>query len=279
MRDFSPPPAHASSAAYPRLLTSALIVTVALIALAWLGATPPGILGKASAVGYAVCHRIAARSFHIHDEPLPLCARCTGIYLGVMVGLGIFAARGRLRAARLPKLRLLLPLLALAGTVAFDGLNSYLSLFDFYTPLYTPHNTLRLLTGLPAGAAMITLALPVFNATAWRAPAPDAPLNDWRDLALLLGGLAVTGALALAQQPAILWIAGVISALGVLLMFALIGAVLFVSVTRREGTAGRWRDLALPAVAGVGFALALIGGIDAVRYLLTGTWGGFNLPG
>lgn len=279
MHDSSQPPSRTPTAAYPRLLTGALIVTTALITLIWLGATPSGVLGKAGAVGYAVCHRIAARSFHIHDEPLPLCARCTGIYLGVAVGLGVFAARGQLRAARLPALRLLLPLLALAGTVALDGLNSYLTLFDFYTPLYAPHNTLRLLTGLPAGAAMITLALPVFNATVWRAPAPGAPLNDWRDLALLLGGLAVVGALVLAQQTALLWIAGVTSALGVLLMFALIGAVLFVSVTRREGMARRWRDLALPAVAGVGFALTLIGAIDALRYLLTGTWDGFSLPG
>lgn len=279
MHDSSPPPSRAPSAAYPRLLTAALIATSALIALVWLSMTPPGALGKAGAIGYAVCHRIAARSFHIHDEPLPLCARCTGIYLGVAVGLGVFAARGRLRAARLPALHLLLPLLALGGTVALDGLNSYLSLFDFYTPIYTPQNTLRLITGLLAGAAMITLALPVFNATVWRAPGAGAPLNSWRELALLLGALAVVGALVLAQQTAILWIAGMVSALGVLLMFALIGSVLFLSVTRRESAAQRWRDLALPAVAGVGFALALIGGIDALRYLLTGTWDGFNLPG
>lgn len=264
---------------YSRLLTGALIVTTALVGLSWLIATPPGALGKATAIGYAVCHRIAARTFHLHGEPLPLCARCTGIYLGVMVGIAFFAARGRLRAARLPALRYLLPLLALAGTIALDGINSYLSLFEFYTPIYAPHNTLRLFTGLVAGAAMITIVLPVFNATVWRAPPPGAPLMGWRDLVALLGAVALAGLLVLARAPIVLWIVGVISALGVGLMFVIIGAALFVSFTRRENTARRWRDLAIPVLAGLLVALAIVGGIDAVRFALTGTWDGFALPG
>ena len=275
----SPEPSPTHPAAYPRLLTAALIATTALIALGWLAATPDGVLGKARAIGYAVCHQIAARSFHIHDEPLPLCARCTGIYLGIMVGIALFAARGRLRSARLPAVRFLLPLLALAGLIAFDGINSYLSLFDFYTPIYTPHNTLRLFTGLFAGAAMITIVLPIFNGTVWRAPDAGAPLRGWRDLAALLGGVTLAGLLVLTQQTAVLWVAGLLSSLGVLVMFTIIGAVLFLSFTRREGIARRWRDLALPATVGLAFALALIGGIDAVRYALTGTWEGFDMGG
>lgn len=275
----SRPPDRRLTALYPRLLSGTLVLSTAAIALAWLALTPPGLLGKASAIGYAVCHRIAERSFHLHNQPLPLCARCTGIYLGVMIGLGVFAARGRLRATQLPPLRLLAAQLALAATIAVDGLNSYLSLFEFYTPLYPPHNTLRLFTGLAAGTAMITLALPVFSATVWRAPARHAPVASWRDLALLWGAAIAGGLAVLTQQPLVLWLAGFVSAAGVLLMFALVGAVVFTSVTRREGTAQTWRDLALPGVAGLGFALALIGGIDALRYALTGTWDGFNLPG
>ena len=212
------------SLAYPRVLTGALLVTTALIALVWLAATPPGVLGKATAVGYAVCHRIAERSFHVHGEQLPLCARCTGIYLGVMIGIAFFAARGRVRANRFPALRWLLPLLALGGTIAIDGINSYLSLFEFYTPIYQPHNTLRLFTGLVAGAAMITVVLPVFNATVWRAPRRSAPITGWRDLVALLVALALAGLLVLTRLPVVLWIAGVISALGVALMFGIVGA-------------------------------------------------------
>ena len=123
----------------------------AVIAGLWLHGTPPGVLGKADAVGYAICHRIAERSFHAHDRPLPLCARCTGIYLGVITGVIVFATRGRLRASRLPGIRVLLVMIALGGLYGLDGLNSYLSIFEAYTPVYQPHNTLRLLSGLIFG--------------------------------------------------------------------------------------------------------------------------------
>jgi hypothetical protein len=54
-----------------------LIIAFIAVLLAGLWATPPGLLGKADAIGYAVCHRIDLRSFHLGDRQLPLCARCT----------------------------------------------------------------------------------------------------------------------------------------------------------------------------------------------------------
>ena len=58
-----------------------------IVLVGWLLNTPAGILGKADAIGYAVCHRIGERSFHIGGRSLSLCARCTGMYLGAMVGM------------------------------------------------------------------------------------------------------------------------------------------------------------------------------------------------
>ena len=40
-----------------------VVLLVAGILAIWLGFTPDGTLGKADAVGYAVCHRIDVRSF------------------------------------------------------------------------------------------------------------------------------------------------------------------------------------------------------------------------
>ena len=34
-----------------------------------------------------VCHRIAERSFHLAGEPLAVCQRCTGLYIGFLLGL------------------------------------------------------------------------------------------------------------------------------------------------------------------------------------------------
>lgn len=36
--------------------------------------------------GSFICHQIADRSFHIAGVQLPVCARCTGLYLGAAVG-------------------------------------------------------------------------------------------------------------------------------------------------------------------------------------------------
>jgi hypothetical protein len=78
-----------------RVVFGSAAILAGLIIGLWLLGTPPGILGKADAIGYAVCHRIAERSFHTHDRPLPLCARCTGMYLGVIAGLAYFAEATR----------------------------------------------------------------------------------------------------------------------------------------------------------------------------------------
>ena len=37
------------------------------------------------AIGHVVCHQLPARSFHLWMTSLPVCARCTGIYLGAAV--------------------------------------------------------------------------------------------------------------------------------------------------------------------------------------------------
>ncbi len=38
-------------------------------------------------VGSVVCHQQAARSFHLDETQLPVCARCSGLYAGAPLGL------------------------------------------------------------------------------------------------------------------------------------------------------------------------------------------------
>ena len=83
--------------------------SVALLLLGWLLNTPAGLLGKADAIGYAVCHRIDVRSFHLGDRPLPLCARCSGMYLGAGLGL-IYQSIFSRRHTGTPPLRVIVPL-------------------------------------------------------------------------------------------------------------------------------------------------------------------------
>src|SRR6476660_560765 len=45
---------------------------------------PGDLRYKINALGFGVCHQIAGHSFFIDDHQLPLCARCSGIYLGAL---------------------------------------------------------------------------------------------------------------------------------------------------------------------------------------------------
>lgn len=255
-----------------------LVTLAALVVLTvWMIGTPPGLMGKAQAVGYAICHQIAERSFLIGAVPMPLCARCTGIYLGVATGFGVALARGRLRANGLPPWRALAVFVVFGILIAIDGVNSYIQLFPGATGAYLPHNALRLVTGMGAGLAMIHVVLPVFNGLVWARPDTRRILDGLRDLLAVLVVAAVVVALVLSEQPLLLIVLGFTSAASVVLILTLIGTVIFVSVNRQDRFANRLRDLAIPLLAGLTVAIIQIGAINILRFALTGTWNGFKI--
>src|SRR5512136_675509 len=101
-----------------------IVLAVGILGFGWLLNTPPGLLGKADAIGYAVCHRIDLRSFHLGERPLPLCARCSGMYLAAMLGLTFQTISAPRRGGMPPRrVRIILGLFVVAFAV--DGLNSF----------------------------------------------------------------------------------------------------------------------------------------------------------
>jgi uncharacterized membrane protein len=255
-----------------------VIVVAALIVLTvWTLGTPPGVKGKADAVGYAICHRIELRSFLINAEPMPLCARCTGIYLGVMVSFLVTIAAGRAKASLLPPWPVIGTLVVFVAVMGIDGVNSYFHLFPGFTGIYEPNNLFRLVTGMFCGLAMFNLVFPVFSNLVWREPTKIKILTSVPELLGLCAVATVTILLVLSDRPVFLWVLGILSAIGVLVILTIIGTVLFLSVTRMLYTVERNRDLWLPLLAGFTLALIEIGVMDALRLWLTGTWKGFNI--
>ncbi len=97
-----------------------------------------------------VCHQIAERSFHIHGQPVAVCARCLGIYVGYLAGLVVYPfARSIGRADAPPRLWFLLA--SIPVTIDFFG--GYFGVFE---------NTLvsRAVTGMIVGAAGAFYTLP-----------------------------------------------------------------------------------------------------------------------
>jgi len=272
-----PPTAEPSLLTRMRLSRAwALTLPAALTAL-WLVATPAGLLGKADAIGYAVCHRIDLRSFHLGERALPLCARCSGLYLGALMAGLTYALRGVGRSVLFPP-RWIMALFALFGAAYIvDGVNSYLSFFPQAPQLYEPNNALRLTTGTLFGMAFLTVVLTEFNRSIWQEGSPRPLLGSARDLAWLLcmaGGLI---AVVLSENPLLLYPLALLSSAGVLILLMGVYTVLAIIVLRRDNRATTWRDLSAPAVVGLTLAIAQIALLDLGRYVLTGTWGGFPL--
>jgi uncharacterized membrane protein len=235
------------------------------------------ILDGADYVGYSICHRITDRSFSIAGRQLPLCARCTGIYLGVMAPFTVFFLAGRRRWIQMPPLRIILFLGLLISLMAIDGLNSYSHFFENTPRLYEPKNWLRLITGSGAGLAMGIVLFPAVAQTLWRNQVNKSPVSTLRELFGLFIVLAVLIVLVLSGQPTLLYLLGIASATGVVLVLTSVNVTLLLIMIKRDAQASRIRQALLPLSFGLLLALIEIGIISIIRYNLTGTLAG--LPG
>jgi uncharacterized membrane protein len=108
-----------------------------------------GIVVAVYAVGSHVCHQLPARSFELWSAQMPVCARCTGIYLGsaayVPLALRWTTASATAHAARR---RLALAVLPSAATLVYE-----------WTTGVAPSNWIRFAAGLPIGAATAWLVV------------------------------------------------------------------------------------------------------------------------
>lgn len=106
-------------------------------------------------LGDIMCHQKAERSFFINGNQMPFCSRCTGIFLGLSIGLMI---------AIFKKLRLdgkfIIFLIAAFVPIGIDGIGQ---LFGFWES----NNLIRVITGLSAGIVCgIAIGLIVDEVTA-----------------------------------------------------------------------------------------------------------------
>ncbi|MFL7869911.1 MAG: DUF2085 domain-containing protein [Anaerolineales bacterium] len=245
--------------------------------------TPPGLLGKADGIGYAVCHRIDERSFHIFGRQLPLCARCTGEFNAAAITLIFLGFMSRKRS-KMPLKGILVVLGLFFVAFGVDGSNSYLYLlkqtYDNFLPqvpnIYIPNNTLRLLTGSGMGIAMASVLYPVVNQTLWQ-EADDRPTLTWKEFGGLLGIILLIDLGILSEQPVILYPIAFLSVLGVLALLSMVFSIVWIIIMRQENTFEKLKQLWMPATAGLTLTFLMISLIDLLRLKLTGTWGGFPL--
>lgn len=261
----------------------ALVILAVLLVLAFYTLSDPGrlahspTLDAADYAGYAICHRIPSRSFTIAGRQMPLCARCTGMYLGIFLTFAILGLAGRWRWSELPPLRILLILVGFVGVMGIDGLNSYSHFFPELPHFYEPRNWLRLVTGMGTGLALGSVVFPALAQTLWREQVARPSLGNGPEFGgLLLVGVAAI-LLVLSNQPAVLFVLAIVSAAGVLLIITALNTMVLLIALRRDARGERWWQAAGPLLAGLALAIVEIAAVDVARFTLTGTLTG--LPG
>ncbi|MGE5613230.1 MAG: DUF2085 domain-containing protein [Bacillota bacterium] len=103
--------------------------------------------------GSLVCHQLPSRSLYSEMMKLPVCARDTGIYSGILLSMLYLAALRRLRAQKPPGIAMSVFLCLLMLPMILDGMLSYAGLID-------TNNARRLYTGLFFGLAVPFFLVP-----------------------------------------------------------------------------------------------------------------------
>lgn len=162
-------------------------------------------------MGAAVCHQMEGRSLSWGTGTLPLCARCTGIYLGAFLAFCFFFLRKRMQGSRPFSWGQMGLLLCAVLPLAVDGVGSYLGFWQ-------SNGLLRILTGSLLGAALpgFFLLAGNFDPTAEK----GTPIfQKTKELVCLLLGAVCLGLLLL-QTEALRSLGAVCSILGEVLFWA-----------------------------------------------------------
>jgi uncharacterized membrane protein len=106
-------------------------------------------------LGFSVCHQLSARSLSIGNIVLPVCSRCSGIYIGFTITAVILFVMFRNKENDLPPPYALVILCLFFLSTIIDGIASNFC-------LYNTDNNLRFITGFLCGSSIMTIIYPVF---------------------------------------------------------------------------------------------------------------------
>ena len=151
------------------------------------------IAGFAGLMGSLICHQLPSRTLYVDGLPLPVCARDTGIYLGILVSTVFILFLGRHSSDKPPGLPATIVMCIMMLPMLVDGAGSYLG-------VYETNNTVRLLTG-----ALFGLPIPIFLV-----PAANFKLTMRNENAVLKSFTELAGIIASVVLFCLLVLAGLV---------------------------------------------------------------------
>ena len=106
--------------------------------------------------GRAICHQFEERSLQVSGEALAVCARDTGIYIGIFSTLIYLHFSKRGKSITIPSIKISILLLLFLLPLMVDGLGSYTHLFE-------SNNIRRLMTGIAFGFVLPYFIYPLLS--------------------------------------------------------------------------------------------------------------------
>jgi uncharacterized membrane protein len=160
--------------AAPAVVLGAILWTTALFLAPSARASSPRFSGFSAAVyaaGAVVCHQRPERSFFVSGQPLPVCARCTGLYVSAVIGgLLTLAIGGAPPAPR--RARWTLALASVPTAVTWTG---------EFAGLIHPANLTRAIAAIPLGIVAAWLVIHQLTTPRYPLPATRSPLPASRE--------------------------------------------------------------------------------------------------
>ncbi|MCL5073683.1 MAG: DUF2085 domain-containing protein [Actinobacteria bacterium] len=108
-----------------------------------------------SDIGFSVCHQIPQRTLLFGKIYMPICSRCSGIYIGFLVSIIFLFLVFRKRESDLPPAYVIICAAVFILSMIIDGILSYFG-------VYSTNNTIRLITGYLFGAGTAIIIYPIF---------------------------------------------------------------------------------------------------------------------
>lgn len=211
--------------------------------------------------GNGLCHQLPERSFEAAGIQFPVCARCTGIYVGFALVLMaiLWFYRGRHPSGRVAMTVYVLVAISIAA-MAWDGISSYAGFRD-------TSNLLRLITGALFGGslALVTYAMMADVLLANRRD--DRLLGTVQAIALWVGAVAAAVVVVYAILPFTGPVAPALVAMALVGTFASVGTAALGLATRYRNSVGDAPSALRAAALG---ALVGIAGITLTKILQAG---------
>jgi uncharacterized membrane protein len=211
------------------------------------------------AMGYGLCHQMPERSFFGGGVQVPVCARDTGIYLGVLISFALIALLHRgSRPIGLPTPAGWVAIALMIGAMALDGVTEYAG-------LRSTTNELRLITGLLSGFAIGALIAPMVNDELWRTSSGERVLNTPGRLAVWLLAVPVSYVVVYWGMPLLGPVYPVLVAVAIVATLVLVNLVMVCVLPVFERRAENVMDTWAPALAALALSILEIWGSGQLR--------------